>query len=78
MNTIKIAIIAIIAAASLSACDEETKSVQYYGAHRDEIAPELAKCQKEAGLKNCEAAATADAIIKQQAWLATPPKRGVW
>lgn len=74
---IKIVVVAT-AAALLSACSEPAKSVQYFQAHQNEIASTLAECQKNVGAANCDSAGAASAIIQQQKWLATPPKRGVW
>lgn len=68
----------VIASVLLSACGEPQKSQAYFQAHQDEIAPVLKTCQEKPGAVNCEAAQAADAIIKQQKWIATPPKRGVW
>ena len=76
----KISIAASIAVLVLTACTptEQAKSVEYYKAHKEEIAPKLAECTSKPGVVNCETAGTADAIIKQAAWVNTPPKRGVW
>lgn len=79
MNKITIAA-SVIAALVLSACapTEQAKSVEYYKAHKEEIAPKLAECTNKPGAVNCDAAGAADAIIKQEAWMHTPAKRGVW
>lgn len=76
----KITFSAVILAVSLSACapSEQAKSAEYYQTHKDEIPAKLAECTNKPGAVNCETAAAADAIIKQQKWLAQPPKRGVW
>lgn len=75
---IKITLMSAALAVSLSACGEAAKSAEYYQTHQNEIAGKLAECASKPGATNCESAAAADAIIKQQKWLAQPPKRGVW
>ena len=75
---IKITLLSVLLSVSLSACGESAKSAEYYQAHQNEIAGKLAECTSKPDATNCESAASADAIIKQQKWLAQPPKRGVW
>lgn len=77
---IKITLSALLLAMSLSACapSEQAKSVEYYQAHQDQIPAKIAECASKPGAVNCDSASAADAIIKQQKWLAQPPKRGVW
>lgn len=69
---------AVAVAASLTACGEPSRSVQYLVAHPEEIAPGLKNCQENSGAANCDAAGAAEQLLAQKKWMETPPKRGVW
>lgn len=65
-------------AASLSACGESARSVQYFVSHPEEIAVVLKNCQENTGAANCDAAGAAEQLLAQKKWMGTPPKRNVW
>lgn len=56
-------IVLIALSASLIACGEPQKSVEYFVAHEAEIGPKLEQCAEDAGVSNCEAAGEAQANL---------------
>ena len=71
MKKIIIAISAAIAlSASLSACGEPSKSVQYFESHEAEIAPTLKRCAEAPGVKNCDEAGAAQSNLRARRHMA--------
>jgi nitrous oxide reductase accessory protein NosL len=57
---------AMFIVAALAAC-EQTKTQDYYMAHPDELAADLAECKKEGkNLYNCNEAAKAEVMLKKK------------